>query len=198
MYSYEKKIWRENFTLIAGIDEVGRGPLAGPVVAAAVILDPMQTIKGIQDSKRILPGKREKLLLEILDKSISVSVASIGPRQIERINILNASLEAMRISVSRLNPKPDFLLIDGNRMIDSMITQKPIIKGDSLSASIAAASIVAKVCRDRLMVRMSSHYPDYGFERHKGYPTKEHLESIRIQGASKIHRRTFNGVVFKS
>ncbi len=193
MYSYEKKLGKE-FNLIAGIDEVGRGPLAGPVVAAAVILDPLRPIDGIQDSKKITPKKRDELVYEILNKSVSVSVASIGPRQIERINILNASLEAMRVSVSRLMLQPDFLLIDGNRMIDSIIPQETIVKGDSLCASIAAASIVAKVCRDRIMVRMNSHYPGYGFEKHKGYPTKEHLECIRNLGATKIHRRTFNGV----
>jgi len=196
MYTYEKKLWSGNFSLVAGIDEVGRGPLAGPVVAAAVILDPLQIIEDLQDSKKISPVKRENLLPEILDKSISVSIASIGPRQIERMNILNASLEAMRVTVSRLKFKPDFLLIDGNKMVDSKIPQKPIVKGDSVSASIAAASIVAKVCRDRVMVRMNSHYPGYGFERHKGYPTKEHLLCIQAKGASKIHRRTFNGVVF--
>tara|TARA_Y100000588_G_C14222368_1_gene911600 strand:- start:1074 stop:1658 length:585 start_codon:yes stop_codon:yes gene_type:complete len=193
MYSYEKKLGKE-FNLIAGIDEVGRGPLAGPVVAAAVILDPLCPIDGIQDSKKLTPKKRDELVYEILNKSVSVSVASIGPRQIERINILNASLEAMRVSVSRLVLQPDFLLIDGNRMIDSIIPQETIVKGDSLCASIAAASIVAKVCRDRIMVRMNSHYPGYGFEKHKGYPTKEHLECIRNLGATKIHRRTFNGV----
>ena len=193
MYSYEKKLGK-SFNLIAGIDEVGRGPLAGPVIAASVILDPLRPIEGIQDSKKISPRKREKLLHEILDKSVSVSIASIGPRKIERINILNASLEAMRVSVSRLVLKPDFLLIDGNRMIDSTIPQETIVKGDSLCASIAAASIVAKVCRDSIMVRMNSHYPGYGFEKHKGYPTKEHLKCIRNLGASKIHRRTFNGV----
>ena len=193
MYSYEKKLGKE-FNHIAGIDEVGRGPLAGPVVAAAVILDPLRPIDGIQDSKKITPKKRDELVYEILNKSVSVSVTSIGPRQIERINILNASLEAMRVSVSRLMLQPDFLLIDGNRMIDSIIPQETIVKGDSLCASIAAASIVAKVCRDRIMVRMNSHYPGYGFEKHKGYPTKEHLECIRNLGATKIHRRTFNGV----
>ena len=194
MFSYEKKLLADNYELIAGIDEVGRGPLAGPVIAAAVIFDPLHPIKGIQDSKKISSSKREKLLPEILQKSVSVSIASISPRQIERINILNASLEAMRIAVSRLQFNPSFLLVDGNRMIDSIIPQKTIIKGDSVSASIAAASIVAKVCRDRMMIRMSSHFPGYGFEKHKGYPTKEHLECIRIHGASKIHRRTFKGV----
>ena len=166
MFSYEKKLLADNYELIAGIDEVGRGPLAGPVIAAAVILDPLHPIKGIQDSKKISSSKREKLLPEILQKSVSVSIASISPRQIERINILNASLEAMRIAVSRLQFNPSFLLVDGNRMIDSIIPQKTIIKGDSVSASIAAASIVAKVCRDRMMIRMSSHFPGYGFEKH--------------------------------
>ncbi|MBI2178059.1 MAG: ribonuclease HII [Candidatus Tectomicrobia bacterium] len=171
---------------VAGVDEAGRGPLAGPVVAAAVVLDPGDPIEGLADSKRLTPGRREALFGE--------TASAAGPREIERRNILQASLWAMARAARRLSLRPDHLLVDGNRRIPLALPQTPVVSGDALCACVAAASIVAKVLRDRLMVRLDRDFPAYGFVRHKGYPTREHLAALRARGPCRLHRRTFRGV----
>jgi len=194
MYAIEWGLLREGRGAVAGVDEAGRGPLAGPVVAAAVVLDPARPIEGLADSKMLSPQQREILLEEICWKALAVAVASSSPRQIERINILRASLQAMATAVGRLSVAADHLLVDGNRPIPLDIPQSPVVKGDSKCACIAAASIVAKVARDRLMERMDRRFPQYGFRRHKGYPTRAHLAALEAHGPCVIHRRTFRGV----
>ncbi|MBW2647274.1 MAG: ribonuclease HII [Deltaproteobacteria bacterium] len=180
--------------MIAGIDEAGRGPLAGPVVAAAVIFPEETYIPGINDSKKLTPAKRENLYDQIYENAISIGLGIIDSPEIDKINILQASLLSMRIAVANLFPRPDYLLIDGIFTIRSQIPQKAIKKGDSQSLSIAAASIIAKVSRDRLMKRYSEDFPGYGFHKHKGYGTRMHLEAIRTLGPTLIHRKTFRGV----
>ena len=179
---------------VAGVDEAGRGPLAGPVVAAAVVLDPENPVAGLDDSKKLSPLQREALLTEILAKARAVALAAAGPREIERINILQASLRAMATAVEGLRLAPAHVLIDGNQRIPSPLPQTPLVKGDSRCACIAAASVVAKVYRDRLMARMEGRYPGYGFGKHKGYPTRDHLAALERHGPCGIHRRTFRGV----
>lgn len=191
---FEKTAYNSGFTCVAGIDEAGRGPLAGPVTAAAVILPVGLSIPGVDDSKKLSPDKREKLFETIMTQALSVGVGIIGPAEIDLINILQATRRAMLAAVQHLTPQPDCLLIDGISTIDSTITQKTIKKGDSLSLSIAAASIIAKVTRDRLMIEMDSEYPGYGFSGHKGYGSAAHLDAIRRLGPSPIHRLTFRGV----
>ena len=191
---FEKTAYHSGFTCVAGIDEAGRGPLAGPVTAAAVILPAGLSIPGVDDSKKLSPDKREKLFEIIMLQALSVGVGIIGPAEIDRINILQATRRAMLTAVQQLSPQPDCLLIDGISTIDSTIAQKTIKKGDSLSLSIAAASIIAKVTRDRFMIEMDSEYPGYGFSGHKGYGSAVHLEAIRRLGPSPIHRLTFRGV----
>lgn len=194
MYSIERELAREGASPVAGVDEAGRGPLAGPVVAAAVVLDPGNPVAGLADSKELSPGQREALLPEILAKARAVALAAAGPREIERINILQASLRAMAAAVEGLGPTPAHVLVDGNRSIPIKLPQTPIVKGDSRCACIAAASVVAKVYRDRVMARMEERYPGYGFGRHKGYPTRDHLAALERYGPCRIHRRTFRGV----
>ena len=179
---------------IAGIDEAGRGPLAGPVVSAAVILPTTFHVPDVTDSKRLSPKKRERLFGEIYERAVAVGIGIVDPVEIDRINILRASLLAMAIAVENLDPQPDHLLIDGTFSIPSGLSQQPIPKGDALSISIAAASIVAKVSRDRLMQNYHHYYPQFDFPKHKGYPTKAHREAIRKFGFSPIHRRSFKGV----
>ena len=191
---FEKTAYHSGFTCVAGIDEAGRGPLAGPVTAAAVILPVGLSIPGVDDSKKLSPDKREKLFEIIMAQALSVGVGIIGPAEIDLINILQATRRAMLAAVRQLTPQPDCLLIDGISTIDSTIAQKTIKKGDSLSLSIAAASIIAKVTRDRFMIEMDSEYPGYGFSGHKGYGSAAHLEAIRRLGPSPIHRLTFRGV----
>ena len=191
---FEKTAYHSGFTCVAGIDEAGRGPLAGPVTAAAVILPVGLSIPGVDDSKKLSPDKREKLFEIIMAQALSVGVGIIGPAEIDLINILQATRRAMLAAVRQLTPQPDCLLIDGISTIDSTIAQKTIKKGDSLSLSIAAASIIAKVTRDRFMIAMDSEYPGYGFSGHKGYGSAAHLEAIRRLGPSPIHRLTFRGV----
>lgn len=191
---FEKVASGKGFTCIAGIDEVGRGPLAGPVMAAAVILPAGLSIIGVDDSKKLTHDKREKLFEIIMAQAISVGIGTVSPVEIDRINILQATRRAMLMAVQQLSPHPDYLLIDGISTIDSTIPQKTIKKGDSLSISIAAASIIAKVTRDRLMVEMDAAYPGYGFSGHKGYGSAAHMEAIRVLGPSPIHRLTFGGV----
>ena len=191
---FEKAAYFNGFTCVAGIDEAGRGPLAGPVMAAAVILPVGLALDDVDDSKKLSPDKREKLFDIIMSQAVSVGVGIIGPLEIDRINILQATRSAMLAAVQKLSPQPDYLLIDGISTINSAIPQKTIKKGDSLSLSIAAASIIAKVTRDRLMVEMDSKYPGYGFSGHKGYGSAAHLDAIRKLGPSPIHRMTFGGV----
>ena len=194
LWYFEKEAARNGSRDIAGIDEAGRGPLAGPVVSAAVILPLSFDDFGVNDSKKLSPKKRDRLYDKIYDQAIAVGIGIVDPVEIDRINILQASLLSMAMAVENLDPRPDFLLIDGIFGIASDLPQKPIPKGDSLSVSIAAASIVAKVSRDRLMQSYHHYYPQFDFPRHKGYPTKAHKEAIRKFGCSPIHRRSFKGV----
>jgi ribonuclease HII len=194
LWLFENKAFQKGFSRIAGIDEAGRGPLAGPVVSAAVIIPISLQIPGISDSKKLTPKKRNYLYEKIYDLAVSVGIGIVDPFEIDRINILQAALLSMAMAVENLAPQPDFLLIDGIFLISSALPQEAIPKGDALSASIAAASIVAKVTRDRLMERYHQDYPQFGFSKHKGYPTKAHKEAIRKFGCCLIHRRSFKGV----
>lgn len=191
---FEKTAYGNGFAYVAGIDEAGRGPLAGPVVAAAVILPAGLSIDGVDDSKKLTPAKRDKLFDIITEKALTIGVGIITPAEIDRINILQATRQAMLAAVQQLSPQPDYLIIDGISTIDSAIHQKTIKKGDSLSLSIAAASIIAKVTRDRYMIEMDAKHPGYGFSGHKGYGSADHMSAIRRLGPSPIHRLTFGGV----
>lgn len=193
-FSIEKGLWI-NGKLPAGVDEAGRGPLAGPVVAAAVIFPREYQLDGINDSKKLSPKRREELLCEIKKYALATAVAIIEPDIIDQINILRASLLAMEQAVNKLDTQPDYVLIDGNYPIRTQIRQETIIKGDAKCCSIAAASILAKVTRDAIMYDYHFLFPQYNFKRHKGYPTKEHMEAIRKFGPSPIHRKTFKGVL---
>ncbi len=179
---------------VAGVDEVGRGPLAGPVVAAAVILDPNRPIEGLVDSKKISEKKRERLALEIREKALAWALGRAEVEEIDSINILQASLLAMKRAVAQLQPAPDRALIDGNRCPELDCPAEAIIGGDATVAAISAASIIAKVARDQEMVELDAHYPGYGLARHKGYPTKMHIEALQVHGVSCIHRRSFGPV----
>jgi ribonuclease HII len=181
--------------IVAGVDEAGRGCLAGPVVAGAVILDENRPIHGLRDSKTLSEKRRNELFEQIREKALAYSIGITGAAEIDRINILQAALLAMEKAVLSLGKEPDCLLIDGNSKTSLPIEQKTIIKGDSKCASIAAASIVAKVTRDRIMTEIEREYPGYGFSRHKGYPTKEHLGALRNLGPCPIHRKSFKGVL---
>ena len=180
---------------MAGVDEAGRGCLAGPVVAAAVILDETRPIHGLRDSKVLSERKRNELFQQIRERALAYSVGMTAAEEIDRINILQAALLAMEKAVLALREKPDCVLIDGNTKTSLPIKQRAIVKGDSKCASIAAASIVAKVTRDRFMTEVEREYPGYGFSRHKGYPTKEHLGALRNLGPCPIHRKSFKGVL---
>jgi ribonuclease HII len=177
--------------LVAGVDEVGRGPLAGPVVAAAVILDDTQPLFGLTDSKKLSEKKRKILSAEIKNKSLAWSIACVEADEIDRINILQASLLAMKKAVESLRLMPDHCLIDGNKLPQLNCTAEAIVKGDLKEPAISAASIIAKVYRDQLMVEQAKLYPEYGFEKHKGYPTKQHREAIQVYGVLEIHRKSF-------
>jgi ribonuclease HII len=194
LWSFEKKATREGYNRIAGIDEAGRGPLAGPVVSAAVILPPTLSISGVDDSKKLSVKNRLRLYEEIYSHAVSVGIGIIDAAEIDRINILRAALMAMAMAVENLSPQPECLLIDGPFQISTRLPQQPITGGDALSVSIAAASIVAKVTRDRLMESYAEYYPQFGFSQHKGYPTPAHKAAIRKFGFCPIHRRTFKGV----
>ena len=193
-WSYENRAALKGHRRIAGTDEVGRGPLAGPVVAAAVILPAGFPDERVVDSKKLTPSQRERLYGVIYRHAVSVGIGIVDALEIDRINILQASLKAMAMAVNNLSPRPDYLLIDGIFPIPAALPQEPIAKGDALSVSIAAASIVAKVTRDRLMGLYHLYYPDFGFARHKGYPTRDHRAAICRFGCCPIHRRTFRGV----
>ncbi|MGR3616917.1 MAG: ribonuclease HII [Paracoccaceae bacterium] len=193
-YSLEQILREQGYVRIAGVDEVGRGPLAGPVVAAAVILDPERIPDGLNDSKK-LTAKRRDLLDAAIFKQAEVSIAEATVEEIDEINILRASHLAMVRAVAALNPPPDYLLIDGNLLPrDVTIPASPVIKGDAHSVSIAAASIVAKTRRDRVMVDLAQQHPGYGWDRNAGYPTKEHKEGLRNLGVTPHHRRSFKPV----
>jgi ribonuclease HII len=188
---YEKEY--DSFSYICGIDEVGRGPLAGPVVAGAVILPKDCDILYINDSKKLSAAKREELYEEIMEKAVSVGLGFVEPKRIDEINILQATYEAMRQAISKLNPQPDLLLNDAVTIPQVSIKQVPIIKGDAKSISIGAASIIAKVTRDRLMEEYDHMFPGYGFASNKGYGSAEHIKAIKEQGPTPIHRQSFIG-----
>jgi len=190
----EELISAQGYRWMAGVDEAGRGPLAGPVVAGAVITRPGDEIPGVRDSKLLTPGQREKLYQIITSRALSWGVGIVGPREIEKHNILQATIRAMKEAVLSLNPLPDFLLIDGINLLPLDIPQRAIKRGDAQYPPISAASIVAKVTRDRLMLEYHRVYPLYNFACHKGYPTRKHREAIRKHGYCEIHRRTFKGV----
>jgi ribonuclease HII len=194
LLEFEEMAARRGYRRVAGVDEAGRGPLAGPVVAAAVILRPGNHIAGVMDSKKLTEVRREVLFDAILEQALAVGVGIADHDLIDRINILQATLQAMRQAVADLALPPDYLLIDGISTIPVTVPQKTIKKGDSASLSIAAASIVAKVTRDRLMVEYDRQFPGYGFAAHKGYGCASHLEAIAHFGPCAIHRRTFRGV----
>lgn len=192
MPEVENIYYEKGYTNIAGVDEVGRGPLAGPVCAAAVILPKGLIIEGVDDSKKLSEKKREKLYDEIIEKALSYSVVFVEPEKIDEINIRQATHLAMQKAIDGLDIKPDFLLVDGNDKIPFIgVECDYIIKGDLKFECIAAASILAKVTRDRYMVEMDEKYPQYGFAKHKGYGTKLHMEAIREYGLTPLHRRTF-------
>jgi ribonuclease HII len=192
MDTFEKLSYQRGYRLIAGVDEAGRGPLAGPVVAAAVIFPPDYLNDQINDSKQLSAKKRENLYEVIKNEALSVGIGVIDVDVIDQINILQASILSMREAVLELKPQPDFLLIDGLNKIQLPLAQKPLIKGDTLSVSIAAASIIAKVSRDRIMEMYHRQFPQYNFLRNKGYGTKDHREAIKEFGMCKIHRRSFH------
>jgi len=191
---FEQRARRRGFRNIAGIDEVGRGPLAGPVVAAAVILPEHFELPGLTDSKKLSEKRREELLPLIRRQAVAIGVGVIDAGRIDAINILQATLAAMQLAISRLQVACDFLLVDGITPIPTALPQQTLKQGDSRSLSIAAASVVAKVVRDRMMVGFHHRYPGYGFDRHKGYGSAVHLDSIARLGPCPIHRRSFGGV----
>jgi len=194
LQSPDEECRNQGFTLIAGVDEAGRGPLAGPVCAAAVILPPHCSLPSNMDSKSHSPARREVLRELILSMAVSWSVATVENPDIDRMNILQASLKAMSLAVENLSPRPELVLVDGNRPPSMSFPSRTFAGGDRISLCIGAASILAKTHRDRLMVEYHRIWPQYGFDRHKGYPTREHLEAIVLYGPCPIHRRTFRGV----
>jgi len=193
---FERMYYGQGYQRIAGVDEVGRGPLAGPVVAAAVILPKDGIEEELFDSKKISSKKREYLYEKILSEThgVGIGIGIVGQEEIDRLNIFQATLKAMALAIENLLIPPDFVLIDGPHGLKVPIPQKPIRKGDRLSNSIAAASIVAKVTRDRMMVEFHQRYPQYNFAQHKGYGTKEHRKAIEKFGVCELHRKTFRGV----
>ena len=188
---FENEAYARGYKYVCGVDEAGRGPLAGPVFAAAVILPRGCVIDGVNDSKKLTEKKREQLYSKIKEQSLAYCVASASVDEIDEINILNATFLAMTRAVSGLQVKADFALVDGNRLPSLEIGAKAVVKGDALSESIAAASILAKVERDHFMLNLANEYPNYAFEKHKGYGTKLHIEMIKKYGASNVHRKTF-------
>lgn len=191
LWTLENEIYDSGVSLICGVDEAGRGPLAGPVCAAAVILPRGIEIAGLNDSKKLSEKKREKLYDEICDKAISFGIAFATVDEIEKLNILNAAMLAMNRAIAQLDPQPELALIDGNRNSAIEIRSQCIVKGDAKCADIAAASILAKVTRDRYMLEMAEKYPEYHFEQHKGYGTKLHYEALREHGPCEVHRPSF-------
>ena len=190
-FEFDNEFRLQGATMLCGVDEAGRGPLAGPVCAAAVILPPDVIIEGLNDSKKLSEKKRDALYEPIMEQAISYGIAFATVEEIEQYNILQATYLAMRRAVDQLSIKPDLVLVDGNRLPPLDVAGKTVIKGDSLSASIAAASILAKVTRDRLMLELDEQYPMYGFAKHKGYGTAAHYEALRAYGISPVHRPSF-------
>lgn len=189
MWAYEREAWESGFTTVAGVDEAGRGPLAGPIVAAAVIL--AKDIRGLHDSKRLTTEEREKFFAKLHDGGHAVAVSVVEPADIDRHGIQSANYRAMAEAAAGVDPAPAFLLVDGFSIRGCALPHRAIVKGDALSRSIAAASVVAKVTRDRIMANLAERYPEYGFERHKGYGTAEHLAAIDRYGPCPVHRKTF-------
>ncbi len=192
LWRHEQLAWQDGFVRVAGIDEVGRGPLAGPVLAACVVLPPGFALDGIRDSKTLSARQRERAEVRIRAEAVAIGLGSVEPETIDRINILQATHHAMRLAYAQLLPLPDFVLIDGLPVRDFPCEgRKALVQGDAHSVSIAAASIVAKVARDRLMCAYDSVYPEYGFSGHKGYGSAKHLDALREHGPCPIHRRSF-------
>ncbi|MBN1560715.1 ribonuclease HII [candidate division KSB1 bacterium] len=192
LLEYERALWRQDFIAVAGVDEAGRGPLAGPVVAAAVIFPPGQSETfGIYDSKMVSEKKRDELFELIQHAALAFGVGVVDHSDIDRLNILQATYKAMIDAIEKCRQMPDFVLVDGRGVPHLLVPAQSIVKGDRKSVSIAAASILAKVTRDRLMIEMHDRYPEYDFARHKGYATPGHLQAIRRYGLSPIHRRSF-------
>ncbi len=190
-YSFDASFINENIKIVCGVDEAGRGPLAGPVVAAACILPEGLVIEGLDDSKKLTEKKREKIFDVIIENALDYSIASASVEEIEEINILNAAMLAMKRAIDGLKIKPDLALIDGNTSRGFTVPTKTVVGGDAISQSIAAASILAKVTRDRLCYDFDKEYPEYGFAKHKGYGTKLHTEAIKTYGVTPIHRPSF-------
>lgn len=193
LLEYEKELYKEDISLIAGVDEVGRGPLCGPVVACACILPKNYHLEGLNDSKKVSEKKREKLYDILVNDAISYGIGVISPKRIDEINILEASKEAMKEALKNMNQKPEHVLIDAVKL-DLETPSTSIIKGDAKSASIAAASIIAKVTRDRMMLELDKKYPEYGYAHHKGYPTKAHIEAVKKFGVKDFYRFTFSPI----
>ena len=190
-WELENRLYDQGYQAICGVDEAGAGPLAGPVYAAAVILPRGLTLPYLNDSKKVTPRRREILFDQIREQAIAYAIAWADEKEIDEINILNARMLAMDRAIKMLNPAADFALIDGNRNQGIELQNEMVVHGDARSASIAAASILAKVSRDRFMVELAEQYPQYAFEKHKGYPTKLHYERLRQYGPSPVHRKTF-------
>ena len=191
LWTLENEIYGEGYRLICGVDEAGRGPLAGPVYAAAVILPRGLVIEGLDDSKKLTEKKREALFEPIREQAVACGIASASVEEIETLNILNATFLAMNRAIEKLNPMPELTLIDGNRNTGITFPSRCVVKGDAKCADIAAASVLAKVSRDRFMLEMARQYPQYRFEQHKGYGTKLHYDMLREYGPSPIHRMSF-------
>lgn len=191
MWEIEESLYSDGLNVICGVDEAGRGPLAGPVYAAAVILPPHLEIPGLTDSKKLSDKKRRELFPVIQEQAVAYGIGSASEQEIDEINILQATFLAMRRALAQLTVTPDLVLIDGNRETDFGLPVKTVVKGDSLSANIAAASVLAKVSRDDWMLEMAKQYPQFGFEIHKGYPTRAHYDALRAYGPCPIHRMSF-------
>ncbi|RMF60390.1 MAG: ribonuclease HII [Calditrichaeota bacterium] len=187
----EHLIWKEGIRRIVGIDEAGRGPLAGPVVAAAVVFEPYHYIEGVTDSKKLTQRQREELYHLIVEQAVSYGIGVVDNQEIDRINIRQATFKAMRKAIGSLSVKPEYLLLDGEELPEKIYPQEAIVKGDSLCFTIAAASILAKVSRDRMMIEYHQQYPQYGFAQHKGYGTEYHRKMIQSHGPCPLHRHSF-------
>lgn len=195
-FDFEEQAKSEGYSLIAGVDEVGRGCLAGPVVAAACILDPAKPVPaGLNDSKKLTENRRNEIAAELRETALAFAIGSVEAEEIDRINILEATKKAMILAISALQPAAEYLLIDALQLRAITLPQKPLIKGDSISYSIAAASVIAKTYRDELMVKYDAEFPHYGFAGHKGYGAASHFAAIREHGPCTLHRRSFRGVV---
>jgi len=191
LFALRRRLRREGMLRVAGVDEVGMGPLAGPVVAAAVVLPDRVELPGLDDSKRLLRGERERLAAAIRGQALAIAIGEVWPAELDRLNVYRAGLEAMRRAVAALAPAPEHLLVDARTVPGTAVPQTPIVQGDARDGSIAAASIVAKVHRDAIMRRLDEEHPGYGFARHMGYATREHLAALRRLGPCPVHRRSF-------